>query len=488
MSQSPKRFLYDQDFIKAGCPSDRYNAETNVDNSVWTFTTCYAIAAVGITLSILLLAMSSTSASSSSFSEQGKTSSPAKSQRTKERQKKGEKAAKSIEQPQQNSSLGQKSVSAGQYSWQELCAASGDEPSMKSWRSLEESFVSQYLEDGTISTNPKDGDKETSTNPATGRAIVTNPPVAHSLSSWPRRSTQISLGSAPPQIFRAPSTAVNSAPESDSAKNSINPPHHAHQKGNSYDDYYMTLLVCYFCFQSISYLVAGFGHMTGQDFSGKMPSRTVHGTAALGACSLVAVAASEYTRLLYPRRRSDEETQSQQRQSDGSGDESLNNSGRKTLVWTVIWILCSLPTVIVFVLLDSELYTKIFLGGSHFAVFLTALFRVCFGESKQKINIYWYFIDAAAMLLYVGGLALQAYFEELCGYDGYKDDCFASCPFSSSPEALNHNSIFHLCVLTSILMFGCSKMVQMKPVLPAPAGRNSGPAEAALQQDNTIEV
>ena len=299
--------------------------------------------------------------------------------------------------------------------------------------------------------------------------------------------------------------------------------------------------------------------MTGQALTGTVPNRVVHGTAAFAATSLLAVAASEYVRLLAipkqepqstttqshhpsnsgnininvqntnrnPGNSADPSSNNNPNQTNDTGDARFHNSGNRTIFWMVTWMLGSLPAVVIFAVLESNLYTNVFLGAGHFAILLTALFRMCFCNEKQgRSFLLWYLVDAMAMLIYLVGFLVQVFLEDACGYEGYQDNCFAHCPFTISKSALNHNAIYYLCLLVTLLLYGCSKMVQLQPstnqknsnlsntgndqegggpvvvvghsaaiVSSQPAqsitpitGRASGAAAAVLMQDPSIEI
>ena len=227
-------------------------------------------------------------------------------------------------------------------------------------------------------------------------------------------------------------------------------------------------------FLSTSKLVSGFGHMTEQDFAGKMPNRVIHGTAAFAATSLFAVAATEYVRLLVVRpSRPPRDSPNQAASLNNNNNQNARSttalppattspaSGNRTIQWMLLWMMVSLPALVIFVILDSHIYTNVFLATAHCAVLLTALFRICFCHERHLIV--WYSVDAMAMLIYFVGFLIQAFLEEPCGAHGYEDDCFANCPFSMSTSDMNHNSIFYLCLLISLFLYGCSKMIQLQP-------------------------
>ncbi|KAL7555338.1 hypothetical protein ACA910_012082 [Epithemia clementina (nom. ined.)] len=530
LMSTSSRSLYDATWIDKGCQSSHYDLATNVDHSVWTYTSCYAAAAMGITLTILLLAMSSTHQAPSSCH----ITSPSKRSRkvaAKEKAKIKSRLHKEKKEPEIGAPSNDRSHrftgSAGPNSFPQIDSSRRhspiEEPSIRSWHSKEQGETPQnsamYLGDGTLSTDLRESlEKEAPSEPALA-VLVTNPPPIITPSS------QIQFGTAPLGLVpEAPPTAANSDPESNTIADeddspAAGTPADGRSQHQHYNDCFMTLLICYFMFLSTSTLVAGFGYMTGEDFSGQMPNRVVHGTAAFAATSLLAVAATEYIRLLLPPTRSSslQANQQQQQPSQTTSSEALSDNsmrGNRTIYWMGTWMLCSLPVVVVFVILDSSLYTSVLLGISHFAVLLTALFRMCF--CGQRHLVLWYFVDAIAMLIYLVGFLVQVFLEKPCGHDGYKDDCFANCPFSMTSSSVNHNAIFYLCVLVSLLLYGCSKMVQLQPAnsnkdkrqderpngnlvvmassshptppVPHNHGRASGAAAAILLQDHTLEV
>ena len=179
-----------------------YDADSAVDNSVWTFTLCYAVAALSMTMAILLLALSSshpapTTVSQTTAADALQNKDNNKTDKQDKEKSHNEKGTVAILTPpfycnpdtnrpyQPQSSLVEEEKSAPPST--NFSYSQEDTPSIQSWKSpaqgddqQEDSlpYSAVYLEDGTLSTNPtKDevDDKEAPSEPAVA-VLVTNPP------------------------------------------------------------------------------------------------------------------------------------------------------------------------------------------------------------------------------------------------------------------------------------------------------------------------
>ena len=231
-AEALSRGLYNTNWIAQGCPTSQYNPDTNVDSSVWTVTSCYATAAMGITLAILILAISSTypvspaTHSSPSAAAARRRKAREEEKKRKKRLKKRQEEKEQDSSPQSHfdrckshptSSAGPQSIPPNQNhsSSQQEDRYSNyqdnlDEPSFRSWISHDESISysrshekeqqqqsALSLEDGSISTGPKDFDMEPSSEP-TVAVLVTHPPPPTPTPNI----NHVSLGNMlPPQIF-----------------------------------------------------------------------------------------------------------------------------------------------------------------------------------------------------------------------------------------------------------------------------------------------
>lgn len=67
----------------------------------------------------------------------------------------------------------------------------------------------------------------------------------------------------------------------------------------------------------------------------------------------------------------------------------------------------------------------------------------------------WNVAKSCSMIIYAGGLIVQVTLRKTCGDKGYRN-CFRDCPLPN-PANFNHNALFHLMVLTSLISLGIAE-------------------------------
>jgi hypothetical protein len=126
-----------------------------------------------------------------------------------------------------------------------------------------------------------------------------------------------------------------------------------------------------------------------------------------------------------------------------------------------------------------NIFTSTVLVASHIAILVLSIH---YGETVLGISLLvtvtcmavyyichcgksrWNVLKSFSMVVYAVGLIIQVALRTTCGDGGYRD-CFRRCPLPD-PSKFNHNALFHVMVLASIVLFGIAESQYPSTLLP----------------------